>query len=231
MTEDFVEKRTSPRINTQLRVDIAKVVSAKSIDVGEGGLSFSSKKMITNPNLTVEIRFPNGTPALKTEGRVVWIRNLAKNGCLYGVKFTHLAKKERSILRKELIKALLNGLLTNIKDPETKELIMHFFLVEILEYTNEINKILQYVSEEEAYSFEIERILRRLNDKLLLKGYTLELLLPDKAVLNVVKDNFRRLLRSWVYKSRLIKRGFDISWSYCQEISKNFIKNYPYLFQ
>lgn len=79
----------------------------------------------------------------------------------------------------------------------------------MLSYINELIKISLYVSKEDKYSEGIERKLDQLHTQVLLKGYCLEELLTHKRIMQKVKDNFRHLVGTWVYKSSIVKCGFE----------------------
>ena len=100
-------------------------------------------------------------------------------------------------------------MLDEINIPEIKKLVLDFFLKDMLVYISEVVKIIQHLSKERQYSEIMERSLDHLNTQILLKGYCLEELMPDKKIMQKVKDNFRQLIGAWVYKSSIVKRGFE----------------------
>lgn len=203
------EKRIYPRIKTNLKVDIPKNISGNSIDLSENGLGFSSTESISSPTLSLQICFPDKDFKFRTEAKLVWKRNLESGASLYGVEFVGLGEKERAELRKELIKTQISSLLDEIREPEIKNLVSNFFLNDLLSHISEIIKVTQHLFKEKEYSEEIERKLDRLNTQILLKGYCLEELLPESKIIQKVKDNFRHLIGTWVYKSAIVKHAFE----------------------
>jgi hypothetical protein len=203
------ERRLSPRIKSNLKVDISKNITGVSFDLSEGGLSFSSQETISSPKLSLQINFPGTDFKLKTDAKLVWKRDLETGASLYGMEFTHLNETQKAELRKELIKTQISGLLNEIRELEMKKQISDFFLKDMLDYISKVIKLNSQLSKEEKYSEEIEKRLDQLNTQILLKGYCLEELFSDKAVMQKVKDNFRQLLGVWIYKSAIMKRAFD----------------------
>jgi hypothetical protein len=203
------EKRIYPRIKTNLKIDISKNISGSSIDLSESGLGLSSTETISSPTLSLQICFPNEDFKFKTEAKLVWKRNLENGTSLYGVEFVGLGEKERVELRKELIKIQTERLLSEIKDTEIKKMVSNFFLKDLLEYINEVIKLIPYFSREDKYSGDLEKRLEQLNTRFLLKGYCLEELLADKKNMQKVKDTFRELVGAWIYKSVIMKRAFE----------------------
>ncbi|MDD2702589.1 MAG: hypothetical protein PHC33_01100, partial [Candidatus Omnitrophica bacterium] len=61
----------------------------------------------------------------------------------------------------------------------------------------------------EEYSDGIEKKIDRLNTQVLLRGYCLEEFLSEKELMQKVKDNFRELVRAWIYKGVIIKRAYE----------------------
>jgi len=203
------EKRIYPRIKTNLKVDILKNILGDSVDLSENGLSFNSTETISSPTFSLQIRFPDKVFKIKTEAKLVWKRDLENGSSLYGVEFVGLDEKEKAELRRELIAIQISELLNEIKESEIKKLISDFFLKDILNHISEIIKITRHLSKEKEYSEEIERKLDQLNTQILLKGYCLEELFSDKGIMQKVKDNFRQLLGTWIYKSVIMKRAFE----------------------
>lgn len=111
---------------------------------------------------------------------------------------------------KEKIENQISELLNEIKDKKVKQEIFYFFLKDVYNYIEKISKIdFQISKEEKEYSLEIEKELERLNNEILLKGYSLEELIGDKVIMNKVKENFRSLVGAWAYKSLIVKRAFE----------------------
>lgn len=207
------ERRFSPRIKKKLKGNIRENIPAEIIDFSEKGARFNSIEKIFAPTVSLSISFPYRKFELKTEAKLIWRRDLESGTSSYGVEFIDLDESQEIALRRELIKAQIKGLLSEVKDSRVKKEIRHFFLKDVLEYITKITKLLPYLSERE-YSLELEKKLERLNIEILLKGYCLELLLSDKGIMRKVKDNFRQLAGTWIYKSIIVKRAFDKRKSY-----------------
>lgn len=203
------EKRRYPRVKANLKVALPKNISGTSVDISESGLSFNAEESISSPTISVQFQFPDIASKFATEAKLVWKRNLDDGTSLYGVEFVDLNEKQKAELRKELIKTQCDHLLLSIKDAETKDAISRFFLTDLVEYVNEVIKLIPYLSKEEEYSDDLEKKLEHLNTQFLLKGYCLEELLSDKRNMHKVKDSFRQLIGTWAYKSVIMKRALD----------------------
>jgi len=208
MVKTAEEKRGYPRVKTKLKLSLPKNVSGTSVDISESGLSFNTEESISSPAISVQFQFPDIASKFMTEAKLVWKRNLDDGTSLYGVEFIDLNEKQKAELRRELVKTQCQNLVSSIKDSKTKETISKFFLDDLLDYINEVIKLIPHLSKGE-YSDELEKRLEHLNTQFLLKGYCLEELLSDKRNTQKVKENFRHLIGSWAYKSVIMKRALD----------------------
>jgi hypothetical protein len=116
---------------------------------------------------------------------------------------------EEKDLRKETIKTQICGLLNGLKDHEIKRQISQFFLKDVFNYIGAIITLAPHLSKEGDYSLELESKLEHLNYQILLKGFCLEELVSEKSIMQLVKDNFRKLIGTWVYKGIIVKRAFE----------------------
>ena len=209
MSKSIEDKRKHPRVKTNLDVNISRGILGNSVDLSEGGLSFTSEEIVSSPTISLQVRFPGKKKELKTKVKLAWKRSLDEGKSAYGVEFIGLKEKEKAVLREELIKAQLSELLKGIELPESRKLISDFFLNDVLNYVSEMIKLTQRLSKEKRYSDELGRKLTLLNNQILLKGYQLENRLSDKKNMEKVKDNFRQMVGVWAYKSVIVKRAFE----------------------
>src|SRR3989338_1620215 len=207
MAKDYEEKRSFPRIKADLKVDIPKSIHATLMDLSENGISINSSEMISSPNISLRVHFPDTD--LKMEAKLVWRRNLKTGGSSYGMEFVGLTENQKSEIRKELIKTEISGLLNEINPSEVREQISCFFLKDVLGYISEIIKLISIQSRHREYSLELQKEFDRLTTKILLKGYCLEELLIDRKIMQKVKDRFRQLIGTWIYKSMIVKRAYE----------------------
>lgn len=207
MAKDYEEKRSFPRIKADLQVDIPKSIRATSINLSENGININSSETISSPDISLCVHFPDTD--LKMEAKLVWRRNLKTGGSSYGMEFVDLTENQKSELRKELIKTEISSLLNEINPSEVKEQISCFFLKDVIDYITEIIRLISIQSRQREYSLELQKEFDRLTTKVLLKGYCLEELLIDKKIVQKVKDRFRQLVGTWIYKSMIVKRAFE----------------------
>lgn len=203
------EKRAYPRIKTQIKIGLPKNIYGESDDLSEGGLRFSSTETISSPIIDLKIHFPEEVPDFKINAKLIWRRNLEDGSSMYGVEFIELNDTQKAALRNELIKAQIKGLLNEIKNTKVREDVSNFFLKDMLEYVNEINKVITHLLKDDVYSEAIDERLTHLNNQIVLKGYCLEELLSDKIIMQKVRDSFRHLIGVWAYKSPIMKRAFE----------------------
>jgi len=203
------ENRSFPRIKTDLRVSVFGNIFGESTDLSEGGLNFNSSEVISSPTISLKIRFPKDNFELKTNARLVWKRDLDSGNSMYGVEFVDLKETQRSTLRKELIKTQINELLSEIKSKDIREQISNFFFRDILDYVTKMIGLASNISCHKEHSVELQKEFDHWNNQIMLKGYCLEELLSDKRVMQKIKENFRKLTGTWVYKSVIVKRAFE----------------------
>ncbi|MCM8774530.1 MAG: class I SAM-dependent methyltransferase family protein, partial [Candidatus Omnitrophica bacterium] len=169
----------------------------------------SSTEAISSPTVSLQICFPHNDFKFKTEAKLIWMRDLESGASLYGVEFVGLGEKERAELRKELIKIQTESLLREIEDRGMRKMVSDFFLSYLSHYINEIIKVTQHLFKGKEYSEEIERRLNQLHTQILLKGHCLEKLFSESKVMQKIKDNFRHLISTWIYKSTIVKYAFE----------------------
>lgn len=203
------DRRIHPRIGIKYQVEVAKTITAKASDLSEAGLCFSTPETISSPTMTLKINFPNEKEGFKSTARLVWKRDIEDGSFSYGVEFVDLNETQKASLREELIKAQTAELIEGIKSPEVRQQVSHFFFEDVLSYTNEMVKLIQSATNTKEYSLEIEKKFDQINSQILLKGYCLEELLADKKIMQQIKDSFRKLVGVWVYKSLIVRRGFE----------------------
>ena len=207
MAQDYEEKRSFPRIKADLKVDIPKSIHTASIDLSENGISINSSEMISSPNISLRVHFPDTN--LKMEAKLVWRRNLKTGSSSYGMEFLDLTENQKSELRKELIKTQISPLLNEIEAHDIREQVYDFFLKDILNYVNEVIKLSRDLLKNNDFSEDAEKRLDQLNNQILLKGYYLDELLSDKIIIQKIKEHFRHLVGVWSYKSMIVKRGYE----------------------
>lgn len=206
MTQVDNEKRLSPRIKCKLSIDIADN-SSKTIDLSEGGLSFVIDKVFeTGTSLPAHIDFD--FDSLDTDIELLR-KEPAEDGFLYAGRYINLADSKRKKLREVLIKEQVKDILDKTDDPTLKDKVANFFLKDIKDYLDELDELKEDMSQKETYDQLLERRLISINDRIILKGNTLEKKLKEKNLIKAIKDNFRFLIGSLVYQSLIMKRAFE----------------------
>ena len=211
VTDIPTEKRSFPRAASYLRVsDVAAPKNRLTLlDFGEGGLRFDSAEPIARPSVSLRLSFPHKKSTLTADTKFVWEKLLETGGSRYGVEFIGMDEKAKIVLRTELIKSRIEGLLNDIRNREARRDVSHFFLKDFADYMDKVAVLTSEASARGGHSRELQDRLERLNTTILLKGYSLELLVADKSVMRRVKETFRSLIGTWVYKSCVMKRAFE----------------------
>ncbi len=210
-TNHSMEKRSFPRVKSCLK--ISAMASPKNrlklLDFSEGGMRFDAMDPIQNPSTSLQLSFQKTQLNLMTSVKPIWKKPLQEGGLRYGVEFINIQGKARNVLRVELIKLYIEGLLNDIKDKKTRHEVSHFFLKDLADYMDKLVTFVSKASQQEDHSRELQNELEHLNTTILLKGYSLGLLLSDKPIMRSVRENFRSLVGTWAYKSRVMKRAFE----------------------
>lgn len=201
------EKRSYPRVKTDIKIGLPNKASAESVDLSEGGACFNSTETISSPVISLQINFPD--KKVKINAKLIWKRDLTDGESLYGVEFTNLDEQQRAMLRKELMETQINELLSAIKDRDVKKQVHHFFAVDMLDYMTELLKVSAHLSVGNQNLDEVEKKFFHLNNQILLKGYCLEEVLENKILTSKNKELFRFLVGTWAYKSPIVKRAFE----------------------
>ncbi|MBN2119931.1 MAG: PilZ domain-containing protein [Candidatus Omnitrophica bacterium] len=217
MNKNYQEKRAYPRIKANLKLKFSPKSAGDSIDLSEGGVSFVASQVISSPEISLQINFPGKTSKIKTTAKLAWRKTVDNGNTIYGLEFTGLNENEKTSLRKELIKAQISQLLRDIRKSDARLLVRDFFTKDMFEYITEITRLIPGTYTDKTYLPELESIIEQLNNKILLKGYSLELILADKKTTQRIKDNFRRLVDAWIYKSIIVKQAFDKPRGYSED--------------
>jgi len=211
VTSNPTEKRMFPRVKSHLKVPAVSAPKnrLKLLDFSERGICFDSTKPISSPSISLQLSFSNTKSNFIANTKRVWEKPLKGKGSRYGVEFIGIEDKAKTVLRAELIKSQIEGLLNDIHNRETKRSVSHFFLKDVADYIDKIIVFVSQVPQQGDHSHELQSVLEHLNTTILLKGYSLGLLLSDKSLMRRVKEHFRSLIGTWAYKSCIMKRAFE----------------------
>jgi len=103
----------------------------------------------------------------------------------------------------------INQLIEEIKIPEVKQNVYDFFVNDVLNYIDGVNKIVTESSSKNEYSLELEKKLETLNNQILLKGKKLEEEIKNNNIIEKVKDKFRELVGDFAYKGEIVKYAYE----------------------
>jgi len=200
------EKRAYPRIKSRLKAIVGNKIPADVYDLSEGGAGLDAGNKLPQKTFSLKILFPKRHDDFKARGRVAWQKN-GQDKSLCGVEFLSLNRAQRTALRSEVVKTHISGLSKNIW-PAQKRNVRNFFLKDVMDYMGRIESFLPDIRENSDYSFRIQKEFDHITTQILLKGYCLEELLADAGASDKIKNGFRGLIGSWLYRSEILK---DIS--------------------
>lgn len=196
-------------MKTSLKVQAQGALRADAFDVSESGIGVSSVETIASPRVSLQIRWPKAKSTFSVDAKLVWKRDIEDTGSVYGMEFVGLTEAQKRNLRQQLIKIQVAGLLEEIQEEAVKNQIAEFFLKDMLAYVTDITHLVVRMHAHEEYSHPLQAALDRAQTQILLKGYCLEELLDNQEVVRKVKHYFRTLVGAWVYKSPIVRYGFE----------------------
>ncbi len=201
------ERRSSPRAALSVEVSHEGAVG-RAIDFSESGLSFATPLSTLPRSIDASIQFDSEIVPVRFE--TVWQRPStdSSNKIVVGGRFVDLGKERVSILRKHVILAAIQSLLS-ATNGSFGELIHRFFLDDIRAYLTDLQELVAQVEAGRMKSSEAELRHRVLTDSIMQKADVVERALDSKIVIRRLKERFRTLTGPWAYKSAIVKRAFD----------------------
>ena len=209
MDQTFLEKRFSPRGKYELVINVFDNVLAEIIDISERGICFSAKENLA-VGLEFECGIDFGSSSLDFHFCIVRVEYLEKDKkFLYGAKYIGLQKEKCKMLRAILIETRIKHILNNVRDPLIKERISTYFFNDISGYLDDLDELQKEIAYKNDYDQMLGRKLASINDRIILKGNSLEEIIEEKKVKKAIKESFRFFTGIFAYKSIIVKRSFE----------------------
>jgi hypothetical protein len=209
MDKPVIEKRQFPRITATLPIRITPEFLGATVDLSETGLRFVLKKPLLLSKAQAKIEL-SPEESIDTEFKVIWNKHLVQEGKFtYGVCFIRLKEKEIEVLREVVINTYTSGILEKIEDHSLKDKILAFLQNDFKRYVTELAKLNRKIEYNDVSKDEAEKLFFLITNEMMQKAENLEKSVAQRIVIKRVKQSFRELIGSWIYKGVIVKRAFE----------------------
>lgn len=206
-----IDRRFSPRIDTNLSIELFPYkIKANMIDLGETGVCFESEipTQAEEVFLSIDLSPRHPEQPVKLSAKILWSRKSAGDKTHYGARFSAFNEKSVTKIKEFVFDAYAKKASGHIRNNEELKIkVEDFFNKDVKQYHDSLSALTLELDHRKMKSVEIEKELATLTNNLLLKGDALERI--DARSIRKVKEVFRELVGCWVYKSPIMKMGFD----------------------
>lgn len=208
-TSQFVfEKRSYPRITANFPILVSGNIDGKIINLSETSACFLLRGFIPSKIFSACINI--GSNSLEFKIGAVWTKSLVEEAeVVYGVQFLKMDNNVRSILRKVLIYLAVKETIKNLEEEETKRKILRFFTNYVRLYVEKIIELTQEIDFGTCSQEEAEKTFFFLTDNIMQKAEELERVITQRVILKKIRQTFRKLVSSWIYKGNIVKRALN----------------------
>jgi len=209
LDKTIIEKRQFPRVSATFPVFIGPEFLGETVDISETGLKFILQKPLLLSKATAKIEF-SPSEHIDTEFKVIWSKQLVQEDkFVYGVCFIRLKEKEVDNLRDLVINSQARNMLEKLDDQIIKDKILTFWQRDLKKYVAGVAKLSKKIDSDEIPKEEAESNFFFLTDEIMQEAEILEKAVPQKIVIKKVKQGFRELVGSWIYKGLIVKRAYE----------------------
>ena len=201
-----IDKRSTPRIKLDVPVKISGPINANLINISDGGFCFSVPIQVDVKKYDIVIEFPSAP--IKISAQIMWSKGGANGEFLYGASFAEPDDSILKIIRKYMISKHFKFVVRGIKDRETRKSILKY-AKNFRDYLFSLADLTIAISKKKEHQKNIQERLRSLNDDIVQKGEILKQTINNKLLITKIKNEFRSLVSCWVFKSQIMKRGFE----------------------
>lgn len=203
-----IEKRHSPRFEVDLPVE-ALGIKGRLVNLSDEGFSLSFPKPISQTEFLISLRLPSSSIQLRMQTK--WNSKTGIDGWnLYGVAIDQSDKAALNELRKYLVMRQFRATAKG-KNKKIRSHIL-IFAKEFLNYLKDLKSMserLRSRSLDDVAQLELQQHLADLSNEIIKKGEGLKSDIDSKVVMDQIKQDFRKLVSCWAFKSQIMKRGFD----------------------
>ena len=201
------EKRSIPRVSTDSKVSIQGEICGVVEDLNEKGIRFLSDKYVDEKQYSIGIKFPGRT--INAKICICWSReddNLSE--LLTGAKFTLIDEEDAKYIRKYMIQRQYRRVAKLVKDRGIRREILKF-AKEFTQFLFRLESLNKALCENKIKKEELQIAFRKQTDSIIAQGDKLNQAINDKQIEREIKNIFRETVGSWIYKSKVVKHGFD----------------------
>jgi CheY-like chemotaxis protein len=209
--ESQIEKRFSPRIETNFPIRLFPDVEANVIDISETGIRFDCKGPVLPEDilLLMDVSSSKLRQPSKISAKVIWHKSLPENKFQVGAHFSLLDKDHFFQIRDFIFDSFAKKASLGVKDENLKTKIEDFFNKTIRQYHENLSALVQEISTKKFDSGNVEEKLATLINNLLLKCEALEKAIDNNLDMKRIKQVFREITSCWFYKSPITKLAYD----------------------
>lgn len=209
MNPTIQEKRQFPRVTATIPIRITPDFLGETVDLSETGLRFILEKPLLLSKAQAKIEL-SPEESIETEFKVIWNKHLVEvNKFTYGVCFIRLKNRDLEVLREVVIQTEAKNIIEKIDNPIIKDKIIDFWNQNFKRYIIEVDKLSRKIDNKEISKDEAEKIFFFLTDEMMKKADDLEKTISQKIIIRKIKQSFRELVGSWIYKGVIVKRAFE----------------------
>jgi SAM-dependent methyltransferase len=194
-----IDRRMYPRIEVRPNLNISGDLKGELIDISENGIGFASDGKVGLERCEIRIDFPVDTISLPVD--VKWASGKDDGGPVLGGALLVEPKKEVSLLmRKYMVTKQFRYLVEDIDDRgKRKEMLS--FAKDFRDYIFELDVLNREILKNKKGPEEIYSKLNHLNNEIVARAEGLKGKIKDPGVIERIKDSFRSLVSSWIFKS------------------------------
>ena len=195
-----IDRRDFPRIEVNPPRQISGDISGELINLSERGIGFSTRQVFDPKECnTLNIDFPSKNITVPVD--IKWCRKDDELGMVCGASLVDSDKEVDLLMRKFMITSQFKYVINGVKDKKNRHEVLGFarefrnYIFDLVELNNKIEN--EGVHDKD----EIFNVLSELNNSIVAKGENLKAAIKDTALIDKIKQVFRDLVSSWIFKS------------------------------
>lgn len=180
------------------------------------GLILTNRLPTTLPTASLCVFLgPNQRP-VKFDVRIIWLSPIPGDGTFRcGFQVLDVADEQLRQLNNAVwpnetfIKDCIHHVVEMIREPDTQELLIRFFINQVKSYITTIAAISEEARKGSITAETAQSRIDKISNNLVFSGHQLEKTVQDKLIALEIRKAFRLLLGPWIYQSRLMKHSFE----------------------
>ena len=194
-----IDRRMYPRIEVKPNLKISGGLTGELVDISENGIGFAAAGKVGLERCEIRIDFPAETISLPVD--VKWSSEKDNAGEVLGGALLVEPKKDVSLLmRKYMVTKQFRYLVEDIDDRDKRK-VMLSFAKEFRDYIFALDVLNREILKHKRDPEDIFGKLNNLNNDIVSKAEGLKGKISDPEVIGKIKDSFRSLVSSWIFKS------------------------------